>query len=119
MWYLAQCPARKVLVEARDWNHACELIRLSGQCPHDKSPVMIAGFADAVRDVYPCMADFHWNTAGTQKSLAGAIQVFAEAAVELSWLGSKDAESHDEIRREYAESKEVVETLLGTKLPKD
>lgn len=116
MWYLAQCPARKVLVEARDWNHACELIRQAGQCDHDKSPVLIAGFAHAIRGVHPCMMDFHWNTSETQKLFANAVRSFADAAIDLSWLGAKDAESHDQIRREYAEAKEAVETLIGAKL---
>lgn len=117
MIYLAQCEDGKYLVEAQDWNNAVETLRLAMTKTWKREPVMICAFADEVRGVRQVMNSFHWTPAFSNDSLAQVIVEYGQACVELSWLGSKDAESHDEIRNDYAAAKQAVEKLIIAKLP--
>lgn len=113
MKWLLKTPKGVFLVEAPDWNKACEYARMSSAADQEHGIQMLGRFLEPVRYAQQL------NTTGLvicePDLLKKAIEGFMASHVERSWMGSRDAESHREIERDLEEATKTLEMVTGLK----
>lgn len=112
MNYLLKTPKGVFLVEAPDYNKACEYGRLSGIADQADGIQMLGGFAPSVRYASKLMTSL---VVCEPDLLKKAVEGFMVSHVERSWMGSRDAESHEEIEKGLEEATKTLELVTGLK----
>jgi alkanesulfonate monooxygenase SsuD/methylene tetrahydromethanopterin reductase-like flavin-dependent oxidoreductase (luciferase family) len=109
--YLLKTPKGVFLVDAPNYEKACEYGRLSGIAKQDEGIQMIGGFAPPVRYAEQLMNNP--LIVGDPAALKKAIEEYADMKVRESWQGGGDPESIPLIGQELAESIQVLKDLTG------
>ncbi len=113
MKWLLKTPKGVFLVEAPDYNKACEYARLSSVVEQHEGIQMLGRFLDPVRYAQEL------NTTGIvicePDLLKKAVNDYMVAHVQRSWMASRDAESHAEIEEDLVEATKTLEMVTGLK----